>query len=84
VPALDGGSALQVALYGRATMPDADLRASIFERPLPPLPPAERGADVRRRHRHSLDSDPTIAAYRTGGAAGIGGAIGMGGGDGGG
>jgi hypothetical protein len=84
VAALDGGSALQVALHGRTTMPDADLQPSIFERPLPPLPPAERGADVRRRRRDAMDGDPSMAAYRTGGAAGIGGAIGMGGGDGGG
>jgi len=62
-------------------MPDADLRASIFERPLPPLPPAERGAELRRRRREAMDGDPSIAAYRTGGATGIGGALGMGGGD---
>jgi hypothetical protein len=84
IPAFDGGSALQVALHGRETMPDADLRTSIFERPLAPLPSAERGADLGRRRRDAMDGDPSIAAYRTGGAAGIGGAIGFGGGDGGG
>ena len=80
-PPVDRSGALHVALYGRATMPDADLRASIFERPLPPLPPAERGAELRRRRREAMDGDPSIAAYRTGGATGIGGALGMGGGD---
>jgi len=82
-PTVDGSGALQVALYGRATMPD-HLRASIFERPRPPVPPGERGSAVRRRIRMAEDADPSLAAYRTGGAAGIGGALGMGGGDGGG
>ena len=84
VPALDGGSSMHVALYGRGSMPDADLRASIFERPLPPIPPAERGAATRRRRRIAEDGDPSLAAYRTRGAAGYGGAAGFDGGAGGG
>ena len=82
--ALDGGSSLRVALFGRGAMPDADLRASIFERPLPPLPPAERGAATRRRRRIAEDGDPSLAAYRTRNtAAGYGGAAGFDGGGGG-
>ena len=72
-PALDGGSAIQVALHGRDTMPDAALRASIFEHPLPTV---ERGADpedTRRRRREAADGDPSLAAYRTGGPAQLGG-----------
>lgn len=85
VPALDGGSSFRVALFGRAAMPDADLRASIFERPLPPVPPAERGTATRRRRRIAEDGDPSLAAYRTRGATaygGFGGADGGGGGGG--
>jgi hypothetical protein len=83
-PALDGGSALQVALRGRETMPDAALRASIFEHPLPTVEPRARGAEERRRRQDVLDGDPTAAAYATRNAIGLGGAIGFGGGDGGG
>jgi hypothetical protein len=80
-PALDGGSALQVALHGRETMPDAALRSSIFEHPLPTV---ERGADAedtRRRRRDAADGNPSLAAYRTGGPAQLGGGsvLGMGG-----
>ena len=74
LPAFDGGSSLHVALYGRTTMPDTDLRESIFERPLPPLPPADRGSAVKRRVRMAEDADPSLAAYRTRGAIGYGGA----------
>jgi hypothetical protein len=88
-PALDGGSALQVALRGRAAMTDADLRAAIFERPA--LPKASgREIDRRLRKVRRLSDDPAVAAHRTqtalGGAAGFGfiGGGGDGGGDGGG
>jgi hypothetical protein len=90
-PALDGGSALQVALHGRQTMPDADLRAAIFERPLPPLPPSDQGSAFRRRIRMAEEADPSLAAHRTRGTLGYGGVGGgfdggggVGGGDGGG
>lgn len=91
-PALDGGSAVQVALRGREAMPDTDLRVAIFERPaLPPVPRREVGRRLREVRR--LSDDPAVAAYRTqtalGGAAafeffGGGGDGGGGGGDGGG
>jgi len=83
VRALDGGSSLRVALFGRDAMPDADLRASIFERPLPPLPPAERGAATRRRRQIAEDGDPSLAAHRARGASGYGAAAGFDGGGGG-
>lgn len=72
--ALDGGCALAVALDGRQAMPDADLRAAIFERPLPPLP---RTSGMHRRIREAGLHDPSHAAFRTqqaaiGGAAAIG------------
>ena len=85
--ALDGGSALQVAMKGRDAMPDADLRASIFERPA--LPQAT-GHDVGRRLRdvRRRSDDPAVAAYQAhtalGGAAAFGFFGGDGGGDGGG
>jgi hypothetical protein len=80
-PALDGGSAIEVALHGRESMPDADLRASILEHPLPTV---ERGAgamDTRQRRRDAADGNPSLAAYRTGGPAQLGGGsvLGMGG-----
>jgi hypothetical protein len=80
-PALDGGSALQVALHGRETMPDAELRASIFEHPLPAAEPGESAADTRRHRREAADGNPSLAAYRAGGAAQLGGGsvLGMGG-----
>jgi hypothetical protein len=84
LPTLDGGSAFQVALHGRESMPDADLRASIFEHPLPTVEPRARGAEERRRRQDVLDGDPAAAAYATRNAIGMGGAIGFGGGDGGG
>jgi hypothetical protein len=68
-PTLDGGSALQVALRGREAMPDTDLRASIFERPLPPVPPG----GFRRRLREAGDGDPFYADHRLPGT--IGGAV---------
>jgi uncharacterized membrane protein YgcG len=82
---LDGGSALAVALDGRAAMPDAGRRAEIFERPLPPLP---RTSGMDRRIRNSGLHDPAHAAFR-GQHAAIGGAatfgfLGGGGSDGGG
>ncbi|UOY01088.1 TIGR04222 domain-containing membrane protein [Blastococcus sp. PRF04-17] len=87
-PALDGGSAIEVALRGRAAMADAGLRAAIFERP--PLPQPS-GADIsrrlrdRRRLHESADPSWHVAQSRTalGGAVGIGFVEG-GGGDGGG
>ena len=72
-PAMDGGSAHLVALHGRQAMPDARLRAAIFERPAPP--PVATGG-LRRRRREAEDGDPALAAHRTqialGGAAGLG------------
>jgi hypothetical protein len=85
--ALDGGSALQVALRGREAMSDADLRAAIFERPA--LPKAT-GPEIGRRLRMArrLSDDPAVAAYQArtalGGAAAFGFFGGGGGGDGGG
>jgi hypothetical protein len=80
--ALDGGSGVPVALHGRAAMADAELRASIFERPaLPEVPAAEIGRRVRERRRLQSSDDPARhAAY--GGAAiiGLGGADGVDGG----
>ena len=75
--ALDGGSALLVALKGREAMPDAERRAAIFERPALPeaLSPglAERLRDARRLRN---SDDPAVSAYQTrnalGGAAAIG------------
>ena len=73
--ALDGGSAVQVALAGREAMPDAGLRAAIFE---PPARPKATGSEVGRRVRamRRRSDDPAISAYRTrtalGGAAAIG------------
>ena len=75
--ALDGGSALLVALQGRAAMPDAALRAAIFERP---ALPAATGPGLGRRlleaRRLRESDDPTLAAHQTrnalGGAAAIG------------
>jgi hypothetical protein len=87
--ALDGGSALQVALRGRAAMTDAGLRTAIFERPAPP-PVSGREISRRLREVRRLSDDPAVAAYQgrtaLGGAAGFGfmGGGGDGGGDGGG
>jgi hypothetical protein len=83
--ALDGGSALAVALDGRQAMPDPARRAEIFERPRPPLP---RTSGMPRRTRADELLDAQRAASRThltalGGAAAFG-AIEGGGGDGGG
>jgi hypothetical protein len=64
--ALDGGSALRVALHGREAMPDAGLQAAIFERPLPPVAPG----GLRRRLRATQDGDPFHAGYRTSGVIG--------------
>jgi hypothetical protein len=80
--ALDGGSALQVALRGRAAMTDTALRAAIFERPaLPPVSGREISRRLREVRRHS--DDPAVAAYQ--GRTALGGAAGFGfiGGDGG-
>jgi hypothetical protein len=85
-PAVDGGSALGVALHGRQAMPDADLRAAIFERPRAPVAPG----GIRRRLREAQDGDPFYASYRSYGAIGGAATIGFldgggaGGGDGGG
>lgn len=83
--ALDGGSALAVALDGRQAMPDPARRAEIFERPRPPIP---RTSAPPRRTRVDELLDAERAASRThltamGGAAAFG-AIEGGGGDGGG
>lgn len=75
--ALDGGSAMRVALHGREAMPDVALRASIFE---PPALPTATGPGVGRRLREASrlrnSEDPSIAAHQTrnavGGAAAIG------------
>jgi hypothetical protein len=65
-PALDGGSALPVALHGRHAMADADLRAAIFERPLPPVAPGGFG----RRLRQAEDRNPFSARHRAHGVMG--------------
>lgn len=74
-PALDGGSALQVALRGREAMADAGLRAAIFDRPALPKPSGREVAGKIRKARR-LSDDPVVAAYQgrtaLGGAAGIG------------
>jgi hypothetical protein len=62
--ALDGGSALQVALRGRAAMPDADLRVAIFERPALPKASGREIAGRLRKVRR-LSDDPTVAAHET-------------------
>jgi hypothetical protein len=87
--ALDGGSAVQVALRGPAAMADAGLRSAIFDRPtLPAVPGREISRRLREVRRQS--DDPAVAAYQgrtaLGGAAGFGfiGGGGDGGGDGGG
>ena len=82
VQALDGGSGVPVALYGRAAMADAELRASIFERPaLPDVPAAEIGRRVREGRRLQASDDPARNAALGGGAAiGFGGADGVDGG----
>ncbi len=65
-PALDGGSALPVALHGRPAMGDADLRAAIFERPLPPVAPGGFG----RRLRQAEERDRFHADHRAHGVLG--------------
>jgi hypothetical protein len=85
--ALDGGSALTVALGGREAMTDAELRASIFERPAPPkVPAAEIGRRTREARRNREAEDPRMAAHLSRNAMfGVGeGGGGFGGGDGGG
>ena len=72
--ALDGGSALLVALHGRTSMPDAALRAAVFERPS--LPKVD-GREIRRRRREAELRDPFAAAYHARGAVGGGAAIGF-------
>jgi hypothetical protein len=54
-----------VALGGRAAMTDARLRAEVFERIGTALIPARSG----RRSRGVDHSDPSLAAWRTGGTA---------------
>ncbi len=75
--ALDGGSAPLVALHGRESMPDAALRAAIFERPaLPDATGPGLGRRLREARRLRNSEDPSIAAHQTrnavGGAAAIG------------
>jgi hypothetical protein len=70
--ALDGGSAVAVALRGRRALAE-DLRTAIFERP---LPPAVRGG-MRRRLRDAEDRDLDLATYRAQQTA-IGGAVAFG------
>jgi hypothetical protein len=68
--ALDGGSALAVALHGRGGMADRRLCSEIFERSVTTLGPPGH------RRSHDIDhSDPRLAAYRTGGAAAAAGAF---------
>ena len=62
--ALDGGSALQVALRGRAAMTDAGLRVAIFERPALPKASGREIADRMRKVRR-LSDDPAVAAHET-------------------
>ena len=74
--ALDGGSAMQVALRGREAMPDAGLRAAIFERPALPEVTGREVSRRVRRERKRLSDDPALLAHKTrtalGGAAAIG------------
>jgi len=77
-PALDGGSALQVALHGRESMPDTALRASIFEHSLPTVERSTREDRLRQRHE-VLDGDPAAAAFSSRNAIGY--SFGVGGGD---
>lgn len=68
--ALDGGSALEIALHGRSGMADRRLCSEIFERSVTTLGPPGR------RRTHDIDhSDPRLAAYRTGGSAAAAGAF---------
>jgi hypothetical protein len=81
--ALDGGSAVQVALHGREAMTDAALRSAIFERPAPPQPSAaEIGRRIRQGRWKLETDDPTIRAH--GSHTAMGGGAGVGFGDGGG
>jgi len=59
-------------------MPDAELRASIFEHPLPAAEPGETAADTRRHRREAADGNPSLAAYRAGGSAQLGGGAALG------
>ncbi len=86
-PALDGGSAVLVALRGREAMPDSALRGAVFERPsLPQVTEPGLGRRLREARRRNSDH-PAVSAYQTrnalGGAAAIGfmeGGVGDGGG----
>jgi hypothetical protein len=86
-PAHDGGSAVLVALRGRAAMPDPALRAAVFERP---ASPETTGPGIGRRlreERRLRDSEDPLTAHHTRNALGGAAAFGFlegGGGDGGG
>jgi hypothetical protein len=76
-PALDGGSAVLVALRGRDAMPDAALRAAVFERPaLPEASGPGLGRRLREARRLRDSDDPALSAHQTrnalGGAAAFG------------
>jgi hypothetical protein len=83
--ALDGGSAVVVAVRGREAMTDTALRSAIFERPSLPQPSAaEIGRRVRQSRWEQESVDPALRSNTAlGGAAAFGGFEG-GGGDGGG
>lgn len=64
-PSLGDAEAACVALGGRSAMTDARLRAQLFERIGTALRPERPG----RRSRDVDHSDPSLAAWRTGGSA---------------
>jgi hypothetical protein len=86
--ALDGGSAVLVALRGREAMTDSALRAAIFDRPaLPEATGPGLGRRLREARRLRESEDPHLAAHQTRAALGSAAAFGFiegGGGDGGG
>jgi hypothetical protein len=71
--ALDGGSALAVALHGCEAMADAERRAAIFERPLPPVV----HGGIRRRRRAAEAGDPWHPDHHGHGAIGGAAAVGF-------
>ncbi|TQN41394.1 uncharacterized protein (TIGR04222 family) [Blastococcus colisei] len=84
-PALDGGSALRVALHGRQAMPDTGLRAAIFDRPAATVAPDGAGIGRRLRKADRIDlSWATLDGRAAIGGAAAGGFIEGGAGDGGG
>lgn len=83
----EGTSAMQVALWGRGVLADAELRSALFE---PPPPSRARGLFAPRRdphaaaYEHHTDGASTVGGSDGGWDGGWGGDGGGGGGDGGG